>query len=277
MPDNMTAQIPNPNSNVIAMSAHRPDARFSHISQVEGYWHALRGARAVPRRAEVDPRGIARALERAFILEQMAPGVGRLRIAGTHLADILGMEVRGMPLTAFFMPEARNDLSACLDQVCSTPSVMTLSLMADTGIGKPPFEARMLLLPLRDEAGVINRVLGCLDSSGLIGRAPRRFTITSRRVTALRGGDLAQAPAVMSPPVEAANPLRGFGESQSPFTGAPSKQNAHVGAGSAGQGQIRQGQIRQGQIRQAHGLDQGPMDGPPSGRPHHLRLVRSDR
>jgi hypothetical protein len=267
MRDDMTAQIPNPSSNVIAMSSHRPDARFPYISQVEGYWHALRGARAVPQRAEVDPRGIARALDRAFILEQLAPGVGRLRIAGTHLSDILGMEVRGMPLTAFFMPEARDDLAACLDLVCSTPSVMTLSLMADTGIGKPPFEARMLLLPLRDEAGVINRVLGCLDSSGVIGRSPRRFSIMARRITELHGNDLLQAPVVMARPVVSVNPLRGFGESQSPFIGAPHHHSAHGNHKNADQGQIGN----------ALGLDQVSQDGPPFGRPHHLRLVRSDR
>lgn len=277
MPDDMTAPISSSTSNVIAMSFHRPDARFPHISQVEGYWHALRGSRAVPRRAEVDPRGIERALERAFILEQIAPGVGRLRITGTHLADILGMEVRGMPLTAFVTPEARDDLSACLDLVCSTPCVMTLSLMSDTGVGKPPFEARMLLLPLRDEAGVINRILGCLDSSGLIGRAPRRFKIMARRVCGISGDDLVQPPAVPPRHVVAANPMRGFGESQSPFIGAPLNQGEPVDHGAAARRRLELQAADQSQMKNGLILNKTADNRPPGGRPHHLRLVRPDR
>jgi len=217
-------------SNVIAMSRHKNYSHSSHIAEVEGYWHALRGRRAVPRRAEVDPRGIERALERTFILEQVAPGVGRLRIAGSHLTDLMGMEVRGMPLTALFSPTARDALSVCLDQLCRTPSTMILSLVSEQAMGKPKLTARMLLLPLRNEEGVINRVLGCLDSNGLIGVAPRRFTIAACHTTALEGDDLTEGEAVVAPryaPEPQAAPQKaamqgqrfGFSESASPFTG----------------------------------------------------------
>lgn len=215
-------------SNVIAMSRHKNYCHSSHIAEVEGYWHALRGRRAVPRRSEVDPRGIERALERTFILEQMAPGVGRLRIAGSHLTDLMGMEVRGMPLTALFCPTARDALSVCLDQLCRTPSTMILSLVSEQAMGKPKLTARMLLLPLRNEEGVINRVLGCMDSNGLIGVAPRRFTIAACHTTALEGDDLTEGEAVVSPryapepqaaPQKAAMQGQRFGlsESASPF------------------------------------------------------------
>ena len=179
-------------SNVVVMNRHRTDARFRHIPMVEGYWQALRGQRAMPRRAEVDPRGIEDALEYAFILEQIAPGIGRLRIAGSHLSDLLGMEVRGMPLSAFFRAEARDDLAALLARVCATPGMASLSLRAEPGISKPVLEARMILLPLRDEAGAVNRILGCFDSHGSIGRAPRHLTITSHRLIRITGYDMAQ-------------------------------------------------------------------------------------
>jgi hypothetical protein len=178
--------------NVIVMNQYRTDARFPHTATVEAYWHALRGNRVMPRRAEVDPRGIENALEYAFILEQIAPGVGRLRIAGSHLSDILGMEVRGMPLSAFFMPSARDDLAFVLKKVCSGPCTASLSLQAEPGFGRPALEARLVLLPLRDEMGVINRILGCFDSKGSIGYTPRRFAITSRRVSQISGHDVAR-------------------------------------------------------------------------------------
>lgn len=209
-----------PDSNVIVMSRHRTDARFPHIATVEAYWHALRGYRAVPRRAEVDPRGIENALEYAFILEQIAPSVGRLRIAGSHLSDILGMEVRGMPLSAFFMPEARDDLAACIEKVCSDPTIATLTVEAEPGIGKPVLEARLLLLPLRDESGEVNRILGCFDSNGSIGRAPRRFAIKSRRLTQITGHDVARdwnRHRMTEAPIA---PLRGFSDGPAAFGGA---------------------------------------------------------
>ena len=75
---------------------------YKAIAQVDAYWEGLRAGRPMPDRAEVDPRGLGDALEFAFLLEHVAPGIGRVRISGMHLRDLLGMEVRGMPLTAVF-------------------------------------------------------------------------------------------------------------------------------------------------------------------------------
>ena len=38
----------------------------------------------------------------------MAPSVARFRLAGAHLSELMGMEVRGMPMTALFLPDARD-------------------------------------------------------------------------------------------------------------------------------------------------------------------------
>ncbi|MEL6992372.1 MAG: PAS domain-containing protein, partial [Pseudomonadota bacterium] len=46
------------------------------------YWNALRVNLDVPRRCDVDPRGIAGILSRTFILERVAPGLARFRVAG---------------------------------------------------------------------------------------------------------------------------------------------------------------------------------------------------
>jgi len=230
MCEDLTLPGPDHINNVIAMNRHRPDPRFAHIAQVEAYWDALRGRRLVPRRSEVDPRGIESALEYAFILEQVAPGIGRLRIAGGHLGDLLGMEVRGMPLSAFFQPEARDDLAHCLAQVCSGPVTARLSLLAETGIGKPPLEARLLLLPMRGENGGINRILGCLDSSGSIGRTPRRFTITARRMTQISGADEAGLSVIVASGIAPETPPRGF-EGRVTSLRAAQVQNAPIRLG----------------------------------------------
>lgn len=162
---------------VIDMTGHLDETRFRAQAQVEAYWQALRRGKGVPMRSDIDPRGIENALEYAFILEKIAPGLARLRIAGAHLSDVIGMEVRGMPISSFISPATRPDFAETLDAVTGGPAIARLELSAENSIGKPPLEARMLLLPLKSDFGDINRVLGCFESRGSIGRAPRRFNI----------------------------------------------------------------------------------------------------
>ncbi|MDE1130590.1 MAG: PAS domain-containing protein, partial [Ascidiaceihabitans sp.] len=98
--------------NVVKMNNYRTDTGFSALSQVESYWEALRGSRLVPKRSEIDPRGIEYALEYTFVLERIAIGMARFRIAGSHLCNIMGMEVRGMPLSSFITPSGRKTLGS---------------------------------------------------------------------------------------------------------------------------------------------------------------------
>lgn len=160
--------------------------RFPTLQNVESYWDSLRGTRQVPDRAEFDPRRIQSALGSSFILERLAPGIARFRLAGSHLNELMGMEVRGMPLTSFFLPESRKRVSSTLEQVFDTPAKAWLSLAGDRGIGKPPLDACLLLLPLRADNGEITRALGCLGTLGPIGRTPRRFDVRSTAITPIQ-------------------------------------------------------------------------------------------
>ena len=164
--------------NVISMSDYQPETGYGAVAQVEAYWEALRAGRLLPKRSEVDPRGIELALENAFILERIAPGVARLRVAGSHLNDLMGMEVRGMPLTAFFAPACRRKVADALEEMFQTPASCTLDLTAPGSIGRPELEGRLMLLPLKSDLGDVSRALGCLVAKGDLGAAPRRFDIS---------------------------------------------------------------------------------------------------
>ncbi|MAM60625.1 PAS domain-containing protein [Maritimibacter sp. UBA3975] len=177
----------NSGSNVISIGAMRAEVHFPSIARVEAYWDALRNGRLMPSRGDVDPRGISDVLEFAFILEKIAPGVARLRLAGMHLNDIMGMEVRGMPITAMFLPEARRALQSTLESVLESPATARLTLESDSGLTRPKLEAQMVLLPLKDEQGRPTRVLGALQAKGKIGRGPRRFHITSKQIDPILG------------------------------------------------------------------------------------------
>ena len=166
-----------PGAAVVSLSDHVQKTRFALLPEVEAYWNALRGGDVAPARADVDPRGLEAALQNCFIIERIAPGLGRIRIAGSHLTELLGMEVRGMPISAFIAPGDRADFGKTLEAVFVGPAVGRLSLHSPAGFGKSALEAQMVLLPLRSDLGDINRALGCLVTRGRVGSNPRRFDI----------------------------------------------------------------------------------------------------
>lgn len=152
--------------------------RFSMLAEVRAYWEGLRVGGSLPARERIDPRGIAGALENTFLLERIAPGIARFRIAGMMIHDVMGMDVRGMPLSALYEPQGRNRLSDALEGVFAGPATLELWLEAERSIGRPPLEGRMLILPLTSAQGKTELALGCLALDGVIGRAPRRFAIS---------------------------------------------------------------------------------------------------
>lgn len=180
-------------SNVVSLMPRRNSQHFAALKTVEAYWEGLRNGRLVPARADIDPRGMQNALEYAFILERIAPGMGRFRLAGMHLTDLMGMEVRGMPLTAMFVPDSRATVSEALEAVFETPQVTTLTLSAERGIGRGAMEAQLLLCPLKSDLGDVNRVLGAFQTKGEIGRQPRRFEVLDSRTRALIGPPMDQS------------------------------------------------------------------------------------
>lgn len=163
------------------------------VQQVIAYWEALRGGRPAPLRAEIDPRGIEPALDRVFLAERLAQGIGRFRLSGMALNDLMGMEVRGMPLTTLILPDARARFSEALEQVFQGASRCTMRLEAARGLGRPALAGELLLLPLGNDRGENPLVLGCLAMEGTIGRAPRRMAISAIDHVALRVTE-AQAP-----------------------------------------------------------------------------------
>jgi hypothetical protein len=158
-------------------------ARLSPIAQVRAYWEALRVDGAVPLRSRINPRGIEAALSSTFLIERVAPGMARFRIAGMDLADLLGMEARGMPISAIFSPSSRPELADKLELVFQTSSILSLGVTGCAGVLQPALSAQIMILPLRDEAGGTGLALGCIAMKGAIGRTPRRIAIESSSLT----------------------------------------------------------------------------------------------
>ena len=215
---------PHKEQNVVSMTDYQPETGYPALSQVEAYWDALRGNRLVPNRSDVDPRGIDAALENAFVLERVAAGVARLRVAGSHLTSLMGMEVRGMPLTSFFAPSDRRRVADAMEEMFQTPATLSLRLHAAVGPMRPVLEARMILLPLKSDLGDVSRALGCLVSKGDLGAVPRRFELTTLESSPLLKADGTVTLPAPLPPAEAEVDEGGCGEAQVSFAGDVAKK-----------------------------------------------------
>lgn len=157
------------------------------IDQIEAYWSKIRGNRLVPSRCEIDPRGLEGVLSNAFILERIAGGLARFRIAGSHLTEFTGLELRQMPISALFLPGSREILSEALQSAFDEPTLIRMAITSPAGFGRERLDGEMILLPLRSDLGDIDRILGGLVFNGKTGRTPRRIEIMSQSRKSLIG------------------------------------------------------------------------------------------
>ncbi len=194
---------------IVAMDRFDSGRSLSPIRQAEAYWTALLTGDGVPMRSQIDPRGLENILEYTFILERIAPGLARFRLAGSHLNKLAGMEVRGMPLTAFFEPSAREKVKTQLNQVLSAPAIAELGLISKGKLGRVCLQARMILLPLKSDLGDVSRVLGVMVSDGTVGATPRRFSIADHQ--------LREVADISQPTESVPHQVMGFAEDQGEF------------------------------------------------------------
>lgn len=186
------------------LSGRRGPLIGSPVDGVHRYWSALRGDRLVPLRSEIDPRGIEGALDCAFILERIAPGIARFRLAGSQLVELMDAEVRGMPLSILFAPDSRPALAEAVEGVFCGPETLRLTLSGERGFARPQMRAEMVILPLKSDLGDVSRALGCFGSAGGLGRGPRRLVIEEVERVDLLAGRPVEAPAGAEEPAEAA-------------------------------------------------------------------------
>lgn len=159
----------------------RPEASvrgFARAAQVIDCWHAARGARQVPLRNQIAPAPLGSALGHCFIAALVNPRVARLRIAGSALCELMGMDVRGMPLTAFFVPATRPLVIQATEHLARGVRAI-LPMAAEHGLRRPPMDGLLVLLPLSSDGSRIDMALGVLDTVGVTGTPPRRFASAS--------------------------------------------------------------------------------------------------
>lgn len=183
----MSKEEQSTDGNVLSMVRTRAVTPTPALDKIERYWNVVRANRLVPSRCEIDPRGLEGVLGNAFILERITGGLARFRIAGSHISDLTGLELRQMPISALFMPTSREVLSDALMATFEDPASIRMRIESKGGFGRETLTGEMILMPLRSDLGVVDRVLGGIVMDGKIGRTPRRLEITSQSRQSLVG------------------------------------------------------------------------------------------
>ncbi len=212
---------------IVSMTEREKMRRLAPLRQVEAYWQGLCDGDSVPLRSQIDPRGIENALENAFLMERIAQTMAKIRVAGTHLNELMGMQVAGMPLSSLIAPTERERFGQGVASLFADPAIIHIDLVAEGGFGKPEMEASMVLLPLRSDFGDLTRGMGALITHGRIGRTPRRFLIQRMNVVpalkgAPKGSDDAASGIIARQRIDLdKTPAVGFREDSTPFGQKP--------------------------------------------------------
>ena len=152
------------------------------LQEIENYWQSLRRLDGPPSRADVDPGGMERSLRHAFVLERIAPGVARVRVAGQVVSGFLGTDAKGLPFSFGFEMTSRPLVAGVLQEVFDTP--VTARLILETA-GRSPCPCEVTLLPLSGRDGRVTRILGGIAFEGTATPQGRRLRLITSSLSAI--------------------------------------------------------------------------------------------
>ncbi|MFD0935964.1 PAS domain-containing protein, partial [Methylobacterium trifolii] len=143
-----------------------PTSRMLHA-----YWDRLRGERAAPERAEIEPGQIRHLLADSLILELDLPlRSATLRLAGTRICALFGRELKGVPFAGLWrgfdgagLPVAHGaDPWRIVEMVALDTAGVVAGLRGTTAAGES-LDLELVLLPLRHHGRTHVRALGTLS------------------------------------------------------------------------------------------------------------------
>lgn len=146
----------------------------------------MRGARLAPRRYEMEPAHIAALLAETLIIERLANGDCRIRVAGTGVCDNLGVNLRGQSFFALWSHEDQVVLRDNINTISEYGSAGFYTLTGTLTSDDPAAHFELLLLPLTHLEDRIDRMLGCL----VLDNAPEWLKEAPPAALTLRSNEL---------------------------------------------------------------------------------------
>jgi hypothetical protein len=115
------------------------------------HWDMLRGERAAPTRADIDPARLRGFLADVFMLDAHPWQDGRIRLAGTRICALFGHELKGRHLPDLWAESERAEVSRLVGAVTGGMQGLVASVAGETPQGRE-LDAELLLLPVRPNA-----------------------------------------------------------------------------------------------------------------------------
>jgi hypothetical protein len=139
------------------------------LRAIYAYWHAKRGDRAMPRRADLDPAEIPPELLPGITLVDVVADPRRYiyRLVGTMEAEVRGSDPTGKSVAEAYFGENAEDATRCYDRVVETCIPV---------IDPQPFlerkrgyrGAESLFLPLSNDGATVNMILVFFDPRAVV-------------------------------------------------------------------------------------------------------------
>ena len=151
---------------------------------LHAYWDRLRGTRAAPERADLDPGAIRSILGDVYLLELGTPRQITIRLAGTRLCTLFCRELKGASLESLFAPGERGEIADLVGEVTGSVVPMVAGISGTSATGQT-VDLELMALPLRHRGRTQARLLGslaALDVPYWVGTVPvERLRIVSAR------------------------------------------------------------------------------------------------
>jgi hypothetical protein len=130
---------------------------------IKAYWDAKRGARAMPRRADIDPVELRPHLPYLGLVDVLDDGRDfRFRLLGTEFARLFGRDSTGKTLTEVYgagCPEVLGWMTASYAEVVRTRRPV-LRLGSMRAVQKDFIRCDSLLLPLSEDGARASMIMG---------------------------------------------------------------------------------------------------------------------
>ncbi len=141
---------------------------MKHASSRElfAYWTALRGARPLPERGDIEPGAIRRALGDTFILAAERADAHAFRLAGTRLCALFGRELKGEVFLDLWDGDSRTALIELLSAAAEDPTGLVAGGSGRTTDGQRQ-DIELLVLPLSHRGDRHARAIGTLAPLGV--------------------------------------------------------------------------------------------------------------
>lgn len=128
------------------------------------YWDALRGTRAAPDRADVQPGGMRHILADAFILSNEEGA--NFRLAGSRICALFSRDLGGSSFGALWHASDLTEIEQLLGHVVEDTVGIVLGVLG-TNVNGSEIAMEAILLPLRHLGRTDTRMLGALSPSTL--------------------------------------------------------------------------------------------------------------